>query len=248
MKYIFLDTETAYLLEDKPKGQKDIILQLAYILYDTVTHDVQVYDVKCNPGCDICFKTMAAHNITPEMIEGLPSVQETKEYQILKEAVESSDYIFVAHNADFDITVLKLVDIDVREYCQVIDTYIIAQVIQDRLNDVFDMYKLRYLTYKLGVYKKKKALLEKLGLEDKNTYHEALSDIVDLILIYEHYRKLSSNKIDGLIYISNNDVILTYVPFGKNIREKFSDLTRGQLTWLASLDNGNVSYTAKSYI
>jgi exodeoxyribonuclease X len=252
-KFIFLDTETARLLNEiKPEENiKDIIIQLSYIVIDEeigFSKPVYVADVQTNPGCIISFTTMTVHHTTQEMLEGRPNVKDTEEYRYLKEMVESGEYVFVAHNANFDAEVLKMVGIDVKKHCEIIDTLRISEIINDQTGLKLEMNKLRYIIYFYGLYKKKQKLLDMYGLSDKNSYHEAISDIVDCILVYLHFKNEFKATNEHMIYLSNNPVQLKYVPFGSNRGKLFEDLLYNSLKWYAETDNPNVAYTAKLYI
>lgn len=254
MKFIFLDTETARLLNEiKPEENiNDIIIQLSYIVIDEDADGFKnpafIADVKTDPDCTISFTTMTVHHTTQEMLEGRPNVKKTPEYKYLKEIVESGEYVFVAHNAGFDIQVLKMVGIDIRRYCDVIDTLRISEIINDQTGLQLEMNKLRYLIYYYGLYKKKQKLCDLYGLSDKNTYHEAISDILDLILVYLHFKNEFKATNEHMLYLSNNPVKLKYVPFGSNRGKLFEDLSYNSLKWYSETDNPNVAYTAGLYI
>lgn len=243
-KFIFLDTETTHLLEDV-EPEQDILLQLSYIVIDGNTHFVR--DVRCNPGIDPTPETSMVTTITPEDIIGLPEVQDTDEYKELKELIETSEYTFVAHNAEFDINVLKRVGIDIRKYCEVIDTYLIAEFLNDVEGLPRKMNKLGYLTYYYKLYRQKESINKKFNLDNFN-YHEALSDVLDTILVFNYFNRTYKIEYQNMIEVSNNNIKFIYVPFGKNRGQKFEDLSYNQLKWYTTLDNKNVAYTAGLYI
>lgn len=253
MKYIFCDLETARLPNEiKPEeGINDVCLQLAYIILDDdVGFDkpIMIKDVLTNPGCTISYTTMTAHNITNDMVIGRPNVKDTEEYNYLKNIIQSGEYTFVAHNAKFDIWVLNMIGIDIMKYCNVIDTLRISEVINDQIGLKLEMNKLRYIVYFYGLEKKKPKLAKLYGLSDKDTYHEAMSDILDLILIYLHFKSDFKASYDDMVYLSNNAVKLDYVPFGSNRGKKFDELTFNSLKWYLTTDNPNVVYTAGLYL
>lgn len=243
-KYIFLDTETTHLLEDVAPEQ-DILLQLSYIVIDGTNHYVQ--DVKCNPGIDPAPETSMFTNITPEDIIGLPKVQDTEEYKTLKELVQSKEYTFVAHNAKFDIEVLKRVGIDIEGNCDIIDTYMLAEFLNDVEGLPRKLNKLGYLFYYYKLYKQKEKINEKFGISNY-MYHEAVSDILDTILLFNYIKKTYNPTYEEMVRVSNEPLKYTYVPFGKNRGEKFEDLSYNQLKYYSTLDNKNVAYTAGLYI
>jgi len=246
MKLLFLDLETTNLLEQL-ESPRDIILQLSYITIDTDTKEHKIFDVKCNPGCDIDYGCMSTHHITPEMVVSLPQVKETKEYEILKDLVNSGEYYFFAHNANFDISVLKMVDIDVLNHCKVVDTLRVAEIVNDQKGLPLQMNKLGYLYYALGLYKDQDKINKEFGITE-NRYHEAVTDILYLILYVRHLEDFEGLSIDQMVTLTSIDYELIYVPFGKNRKEKFSSLTYNQLKWYTTLDNKNVAYTASLYL
>ena len=173
-KILYFDTETT------DTQSKDVI-QLA-ILTDTPDIYLNMY---FKPIQEISFGAMAIHNITPEDIENCDTFEDANLPQegidpefsgnSLKEYLEylAQEYIWVAHNVDFDVEVLQKKGIIVP------NTICTLKVARNALTtpDGHDLesYKLQFLRYYLGLYKN----------EDKNHIqaHDALSDVYFLILM-----------------------------------------------------------------
>jgi exodeoxyribonuclease X len=105
-KYLFFDTETT------DTQAKDLV-QLAFVTDSNVSMNLFVKPIQ-----DISFGAMAIHHITPEMVEDLPYFEEAPlpkenidpDFQgtTLREYLNflAQNYVWVAHNADFDLEVM----------------------------------------------------------------------------------------------------------------------------------------------
>lgn len=246
MKYIFLDIETGRVLE-RLEEPMDIIVQLSYIVFDTETKEKTIMNTLCNPGCELEYIVMSVNNITPEMIQDKLPVKETEEYKYLKNIIENEETVFFAHNAEFDIKILEMVDINVHEFSEVVDTLHIYQIINDQLELEYENCKLGYLLYHLGLYRDVPKVAKEFGI-DEVRYHDAITDVLYLILLVRYTTKQMNAKIPQLIELCKEPKVLKYVPYGKNRKMLFEDLTYNQLLWYTTTYDKNVSHTAKQYI
>lgn len=104
------------------------------------------------------------NHITNEMVERLPYFDEHPDYASLKETIEGS--VVIAHNAVFDIQVLKRAGIDVREY---VCTKELAKILYPNA----EMHRLQYLRYWLR-------------LPVAGDAHTAEGDVAVLRALWEH--------------------------------------------------------------
>ena len=105
---------------------------------------------------------MAIHHITNEMVRGKPSFTGSKAHHTLKALVQNSDNVLVAHNAKFDIDMLRREKIHVPRY---ICTMKLARFLDK--DGVIPKYNLQYLRYFLK-------------LNVNATPHDAYGDILVL--------------------------------------------------------------------
>lgn len=210
MNLIFLDTETTGL--DNAR-----IVQLAYKIRNSDEMFIEYY----KPPVPIEFGAMGTHHITEEMVADKLPFLETTTYKELPQILKDS--VFVAHNAKYDIGILKNEGIEVNNS---ICTYKVAY----RLYDLPD-YKLQSLRYRWGV---------KI---DEAKAHDASGDVAVLEQIFEHMIKEYANQnqlsedesIKKFIEISNEPVLLRKISFGKHSGTSFDDLRknyRDYLVWM----------------
>lgn len=250
--YIFFDTETTCFVEDYGKSvrpDEDILIQLAYIIITPDNQQIVKERICKNSGFPLVPKAMSVHNIVPEMIEGLEPITAYPEYSFLKDYIKNNECIAIAHNASFDIDVLKRVDIDIEKYCDVIDTLICARVINDSLGLPFHSSSLQHLKYEHALYNKRPKLDEKLGITVGNAAHNAMSDIADLMLYFNYFKKEYGATDEQMIELTFSPNLLKYVPSGSNKGKEWSELSRNSLKWYAeNMSDRDISYSAKYYL
>lgn len=210
---LFLDTETTGL------GDTDRIVQIATkFVGDSFTG---IFYVK--PPVPISFEAMATHHITREKVEYEPPFSE-----IAKEIQEAiNDRIVVAHNAEFDIGMLKREGIEVGEY---ICTKKVAQHLFDE-----ESYRLQYLRYKYD-------------LRVDGEAHSAEGDVAVLeALFYFLYQQISIEK---MIDISKRPVLLRRIGFGKHKGTEFAKIPMDYMQWLAKQTDlePDLVYTLNHYL
>lgn len=234
MHLIFLDTETTDL--DNAR-----LVQLAYknLLTGVVVNEL------FKPAVPITYGAMAVHHITNEMVVEKPVFQESNHFNLLNESLANG--VIVAHNAPFDLQVLKNEGISVPVY---IDTLRVARHVLKS-----PQHALQYLRYALG-------------LNVTAVAHDALGDIIVLEALYGHLKKIVIEKfslstddeiIQKMIAFSQAPVLLTALTFGKyrgKTYEELAALDRGYLEWLfnsetqkAAVDqNKELVFTLKHYL
>lgn len=235
MQIIFFDTETT----DLDPGRR--LVQLAY----KNPASGKVVNEYFKPPMAISFGAMSIHHITNEMVADKPVFQETEHY---KNAINDfSDAVAVAHNAPFDIEVLKNEGITVGRY---IDTCQVARHLIES-----EQYKLQYLRYFLR-------------LQAEGVAHDALGDITVLEALFYRLREIAQEKfaladeaavLEKMIALSQAPVMIRNFGFGKyrgKTFEEVSAIDRGYLEWLLGSEtqkspaeqNQELLLTLKHYI
>ena len=212
-KLIFFDTETT------GNTEKDFLCQIAY--KNSEENFVGLY----KPPIKIPPEASAVHHITNKMVEGKPAFKESNDLPKIKKLFEAEDVVVVAHNAPFDLLMIKKEGIEpVRFIC----TLRVARHLDKE--EKIERYNLQYLRY----------LLE---IEIDATAHDALGDVLVLEQLYERLKKkiieqdgVGENKaIEKMIEISSHPSLIRTLNFGKYKGKKVEEvlaIDRGWLEWL----------------
>ncbi len=223
---LYIDTETIDI------QSKDLV-QIAFL-----TDDPNIWMNKyIKPRQDITFESMSIHNITPEMVEKEQYFEDAiidengKDPEFKGNSLEEymqflgDKYIWVAHNADFDIEALAKKGVIVN------DSICTLKVARHSLTTSegrdLESYRLQYLRYYLGLYKN----------EDKQyiTAHDALSDVHFLRDLYRYLITNTKLTVEHMLIISKQPQIIREMSFGKYIGKTFEEIERidrEYLEWL----------------
>ncbi len=225
-KFLYFDTETTDI------QVKDLI-QLAF-----VTDSDVCFNEFYKPVQEISFGAMAIHHITPEMLENVSTFENAKlpDHDIdpdfkgntLKEYLEflANEYIWVAHNAEFDLEVLQKKGIQVPKY---ICTLKLARNFFHNGDYDLESYSLQYLRYSLGLYKNEN--------KDHITAHDALSDVYFLRDLFHYMLENSKFTPEQMMLISKEPQFIRQVNFGKYAGRTLEDIARmdrAYLEWIES--------------
>jgi len=205
-KILYFDTETTDI------HTKDIV-QLALMKEDRTTLNMYF-----NPKEEVTYTAMSIHHLTPEFLEKYPPFEKAKlskdfednefKGKNLKKYLEflAKEYIWVAHNAEFDKEVLEKQRIKIpRTIC----TFKLARNMfteEDGKKDL-ENYSLQYLRYYLGLYKEENT--------EYNTAHDALSDVYFVRDLFKHIQNNSKLTIENMIQISKEPADIRDIHFGK---------------------------------
>lgn len=235
MNIIFLDTETT----DRDSAAR--LVQLAY--KNNLTG--QLVNEYFKPPVPISYEAMSVHHITEEMVADKPSFTESAQFTDLKKQLQEN--ILVAHNADFDINILRNEGITTPK---AIDTLNLSRHLIKS-----DNHKLQFLRYFL-----------KLPIEGQA--HDASGDISALEALFWHLKKLLEEKyslsadqdiLDKMFELNRTPILLEKIAFGKHRGMPFQELARQDydyLKWLfnsellkdISEQNRDLVYTLKHYL
>ncbi len=226
-KLIFFDTETT------GNTEKDFLCQIAYKAGGENFTGLYKPPVKIPP------EASAVHHITNKMVADKPSFKDSGDLPKIKKLFENEDSIVVAHNAPFDLAMIKKEGIEPKRF---ICTLRLARHLDPE--EKIDRYNLQYLRY----------LLE---IEIDATAHDALGDVLVLEQLYERLKKKIMSEIptEGgkelfeeealkkMIEISAHPSLLRSFKFGKYNGKKIEEIAKmdqGYLEWLlAQKENGD---------
>ena len=212
-KLIFFDTETT------GNEEKDFLVQIAYKTNDETFTGLYKPEIKIPP------EASAVHHITNKMVAEKPAFKESTDQAIIKKLFEDKDSVVVAHNAPFDLMIIKKEDINPNKF---ICTLRVAREL-DKEGKI-ERYNLQYLRYLLD-------------LDVEATAHDALGDVLVLEKLFERLLKklmseenLTENQaIEKMIEISSHPSLLRTFNFGKHNGKKIEEVLttdRGYLEWL----------------
>jgi len=223
--FIFLDTETT------GTGPADRLCQIAFKIKSGYT-----VNELFNPGMPITIDAMTVHHITNEMVLDKPAFRDSDTWSKLRDLVNSDGYVMVAHNAPFDVGMLKKEGIAPKN---VICTLKLAWYFYK--DGVIPKYGLQYLRYYL-----------KLNVDA--TPHTALGDILALEALFNRiYAKavveLGDDAVSKMIEVSKNPVLYRRMPFGKHKGLKMEEVPVDYLQWLSGTDlEEDLRYTIEQYL
>jgi exodeoxyribonuclease X len=234
-KIIFFDTETT------GNTDKDYLCQIAY--KDNSLEFNKLY----KPPVRIPPEASAVHHISNKMVEDKPLFKESEDYANLKELFENPETISVAHNAPFDIGILKNEDISVAKF---ICTLRVARALDPE--ETLSSYRLQFLRYALDI-------------EIEATAHDAFGDVLVLEKLFDRLKnkiKTTENlddaqAIEKMIEISSHPSIFKKLNFGKHKGKTIEEVVstdRGWLEWLLAekIKSDQVEedwiYTLKHYL
>lgn len=209
---VFLDTETT------GKGIADRLCQVAY------SFKGEEADALFKPPVPIQVEAMAITHITNEMVAD-KEVFIGSEFQKKLSDILSGGNILVAHNAQFDVDMLRKENVKVNH---VIDTLKIAHHLDQEAK--IPKHGLQYLRYFLD-----------LNIQDV-VPHSALGDVRVLEKLFERlFQKIlaefreESKAIDEMMRISSLPILMKKFPFGKYNGQMVTDVAKtdaGYLRWL----------------
>lgn len=234
-KIIFFDTETTGNTEN------DFLCQIAYKSGSESFTGLYKPSIKIPPGAS------AVHHITNKMIADKPSFAESGDLPKIKKLFEEKDTVLVAHNATFDLLMIRKEGIDPKNF---ICTLRVARHLDPE--EKIEKYNLQYLRY----------LLE---IEVEATAHDALGDVLVLEKLFERLKNKimeqdnldEAEAIGKMIEISSHPSLLYTFRFGKHNGKRIEDvikIDRGYLEWLLEqkLNGDGIDedwiYTLKHYL
>lgn len=237
-KLIFFDTETTGNTEN------DFLIQLAY---KTAGENSEKFNQLYKAPIKIPPEAMAVHHITNKMVDGKPKFSESPDSKKIKNLFEDENSVVIAHNAPFDLAVIKKEGIEPQHF---ICTLRLARHLDKE--EKIDKYNLQYLRYLLD-------------LDVEAVAHDAMGDVLVLEKLFERLKKkikdeekLSDDEIiEKMIEISSHPSLFHTFKFGKYNGQRIADVAKtdkGYLEWLLAQKENSGSleedwiYTLKHYL
>jgi len=232
---IFLDTETTGTEE------KDFLCQLAYKMGD------EIFCELFKPEIKISIEASSVTHISNKMVADKTSFKESPHYKKIKDLLEDKNNIMVAHNAKFDLAMIKKEDIIPSN---VICTLRVARAL-DKEHKI-PQHKLQYLRYYLEI-------------EIEAEAHDALGDVLVLEKLFERMLEAikkekninDAEAIKEMIEVSSKPSLMYSFSFGKHLGktvEEVARIDRGYLEWFLNQkeeqnpDDEDWIYTLKYYL
>lgn len=213
MKLVFFDTETT---GNQPK---DYLCQIAW-----KEAGAPMRAGLFKPPVPVPIEATIVHNITNKMLEDKHPFKGSPEWNEVKELFESDDTIVIAHNASFDLGMLKKEDIVPKRH---ICTLRVARALDPE--GKLAKYSLQYLRYALE-------------LEVEGIAHSADGDVLVLEALFERLLAKMSEKypnkeeaLKEMTDISGLPSLIKSFMFGKHNGKDVSEVAltdRGYLEWL----------------
>jgi len=234
-KLIFFDTETT------GNTEKDFLCQIAY------KSGGENFTGLYKPPIKIPPEASAIHHLTNKMVADKPSFADSGDLTKIKKLFEDKNSVVVAHNAPFDLLMIKKEGIEPKKF---ICTLRLVRYLDKE--EKIERYNLQYLRY----------LLE---LEIDATAHDAMGDVLVLEKLFEWLKNKMSKEenlnedeiIKKMIEISSHPSLLRTFNFGKHNGKKIEEVVkidRGYLEWLLAqkLESDQIDedwiYTLKYYL
>jgi len=197
------------------------------------------------PPLPISFGSMAVHHITEKMVEDKAVFQDSAAQVELIALL--ADHIPVAHNASFDIQILKNENVMIGQH---IDTLRLARHLVDS-----EQYSLQYLRYFLN-------------LDTEGLPHDAHGDVMVLESLFNHLQALAREQfalstedevLTKMLELTQTPVLLKTFGFGKHLGKTFEEVKlndRSYLEWLYASEskkdkadqNEDLIYTLSTYL
>jgi DNA polymerase III epsilon subunit-like protein len=193
------------------------------------------------PPRKIRSEAMAVHHITNEMVKEAPAFGSSKIGTLLQD-YNNSDNILLAHNINFDLSMLAKEDF----FWQggVIDTLKCSR----HLIDEIERFSLQYLRYELGLYRSEEKEAKRLGLMLKA--HSALSDAFHVRLLHHYLNEMADDE--KLMELTIEPVLIKKFVFGKHKDHYLEEVAMNDaayLRWMLeqSIDE-DLEYSIKHYL
>jgi len=255
MKIIYLDTETTGL------ESKDRLCQVAFLVETIIGNekrgfrytDKKMYETLCNPSVPMSPTASEVNNITDEMLKDTEIFINTPEYKILTE-LNTPDNIFVAHNAPFDLKMLRREGFEWKG--KVIDTVSCARKLYNGRSDMSSS-SLQFLRTTLDLFKEEQKLASEMNVEIKA--HDAAGDVISLYTLTQSIKTnkyfkdyINVTKEELLVKLTDKkDFLMQFIRFGKHNGKTFKEVHEEApkyLEWIIGCDSmeASITYSAQA--
>ncbi len=213
MNIVFFDTETTGV------DERDRLCQIAWM------QDGELRAEFFKPPFPIPPEASAIHHITNAMVAERPAFLDSDEYAAIKELFEAEDTIVVAHNAKFDLAMLKKEGIEPKRH---ICTLKVARAMDPE--GKIQKYSLQFLRYALN-----------LEIDENALAHSADGDVLVMEKLFDRLLKKLMEKLSReealkeMTDISTLPTLFKTIPFGKHRGKQMADIAKeapDYLEWL----------------
>lgn len=227
IKYILrvTDFETTGIPAD---NEKHSVIEAAYV--DVCAETRAIIEERCVlviPTTETDLKARAVHHIDPNVAMS-DGVSWDDADAVLREQKDNEKVIYTAHNADFE-----------------------KQFFNPDGSLWIDTYKIALVLYPDAPSHSNQVLKYYLDIKDRPEHHPPHRALPDCRVTAEILIKMAEHKtFNEMVKISRESAYLTKISFGKHRGQKFEDLPRDYLQWLAGQKDMDaaVIVAAKRYI
>lgn len=209
--FVCIDCEATGL---DPKN--DRIIEIAAAKF-TLNEILEQKDDLVDPKCDIPETSIAIHNITPDMVQGKPTIQE-----VLPGFFEFiGKHIIVGHNIQYDIDIINYTAQREGIPCHI------------QKNPTIDTLRLARL-YGESPSNSLEQLRQHFNIDFEGA-HRALNDVVVNIGVFRYLsQKFNSSK--QILKTLEKPIALKYMPLGQHKGRLMKEIPLEYLKWAASKD------------
>ena len=213
MNIVFFDTETTGI------DERDRLCQIAWM------QDGELLAAFFKPPFPIPAEASAVHHITNAMVADRPAFRDSTDYATIKDLFEAEDTVVVAHNARFDLAMLKKEGIEPKHH---ICTLKVARAMDPE--GKIQKYNLQFLRYALN-----------LEIDEGALAHSADGDVLVMEKLFDRLlKKLTEKKthdeaVREMMDISSLPSLFKTIPFGKHRGKAVAEVAKeapDYLEWL----------------
>ncbi|HEY1041603.1 MAG TPA: exonuclease domain-containing protein [Candidatus Paceibacterota bacterium] len=215
---IIFDTETT------GNTSSDFLCQLAY----KAVGEQEITIIYAKPPKAIPFEAMATHHITEKRVANEPAFQENPQYADVKALFENPNTIAIAHNAPFDVAILKNDKINV---ATMLDTCKVAAHTKKYHNA--ERNGLQYLRYFFDIDIPLSEALPHSAEGDVLVLEKIFIKLRDIIM--QHENKSEEEALAEMLRLSTAPLMIETITFGKYKGRKVLDIAvedKRYLQWL----------------
>ena len=192
----------------------DRIIQLAFL--KVRDSKIEVFNDLCYTDIQMSEAVIAVHNISNAMLNDKYWPYETDGFIELENANNESNY-FISHGNELDVKMLENEELNLVMKCVDTDKCSRHLLIEAQ------SYKLEDLICNYNLTSKAEEVAKKIGLTEINA-HDALSDALWHYVLFEFLLDKVDGKIDTLVKITEEPLLLEIISFGKYKNKSFEEI------------------------
>lgn len=210
-KFVCIDCETTGL-----DIQQDRIIEVAVMCFDA-EHVYDQMESLINPECPISELSITIHHITPDMVEGKPTID-----QVLPEVLKLiGNHIIIGHGVNFDIEMLAVAAERHGVPCRIRNNRFLDTLRMARLYGDSPVNSLEYLRKHFNI-----------PLEGA---HRAMSDVIVNKEVFKFLAKRFKTT-EQLFEVLSRPILMHTMPLGKHKGRPLKEIPLQYLQWIANKD------------